>query len=156
LIFPIVFLIIGLVAVSGCISNSGNNTTSVKNYTVNGVSFNYPSDWTVINTTSDMIVMNKNSDFNTQLTIQILLTTGGLNNNNIIPEQGNFTKVSNTTRTIDNVKANEVVYKSDQLMYTSIYFTKNGKTFIIMFQAPLNNFEKEKNSLDIIVNNMTV
>jgi PsbP-like protein len=155
LIFSIIFLILGLVAISGCTSNNGNNTTSVKNYTVNGVSFNYPSDWTVINTTSDMIVLNKNSDFNTQLTIQILLTTGGLNNNNIIPP-GNFTKVSNTTRTIDNVTANEVVYKSDQLMYTSIYFTKSGKTYIIMFQAPINNFEKEKNSLDIIVNNMTV
>ena len=66
-------MIVGLVEISVCTSNRGNNTTSVNNYTVNGVSFNYPSDWTVINTTSDMIILNKNSDFNTQLTIQILL-----------------------------------------------------------------------------------
>ena len=135
---------------------SGNSTASVKNFTVNGVSFNYPSDWTVSNTTSDMILITKNSDANTHASIQIMLTTGGLNNDNIIPEQGNFTKVSNTTRTINNVTAKEVVYKSDQLMFTSIYFTKNGKTFIINFQAPINNFDKEKTSLDTIVNNLTV
>lgn len=33
IIIPIIFLIIGLVAISGCISTNGNNTTSIKNYT---------------------------------------------------------------------------------------------------------------------------
>lgn len=154
-IVPIVLMIVALVAVSGCTSNTGNNTTSVKNDTVNGISFNYPSGWTISNTTSDMILITKDSDTNTHVTIQTLLSTGGLSNNNMIPT-GNFTKVSNTTVTVNNITANEVIYKDGQLQYATIYFSKNGKSYIINFQTPINNFDQEKKNLDIVVNNLTV
>ena len=75
-IFPIIFLILALVAVSGCISNNGNNTISVKNYTRNGICVSYPFDWTLKSNNEGILVFLKNSGTNTQLTIQTILQTG--------------------------------------------------------------------------------
>jgi hypothetical protein len=106
------------VAISGCISNNSNNTT-IKNYSGNGISVNYPSDWTVHNDTGGILLFLKNSDTNTQLTIQTILETGI---NPGIPPVDNLSIVSNTTRTIDNTTAKEITYKSDLLMYGTITF----------------------------------
>ncbi len=154
LIVPIV-LLIGLVAISGCTSNTGNSTPSMKNYTGNGYSFNYPSNWTVNNDT-DVLLIYSNADSNTQTTLQVMLQSGGLNNENIIPTTGNFTKVSNSTATVGNVTANEVIYKSDLLRFSTVYFTKNGKTYIFNFQAPDNEFDKEKINFDTILNSFVI
>jgi hypothetical protein len=157
IIIPIIFLIIGLVAVSGCISTNGNNTTSIKNYTGNGLSVNYPSDWTIHNDTEGMLLFFKNSGTNTQLTIQtILQSSPDLSDESLIPPIGNITVVTNTSRTIDNTTAKELTYKSDLLMYGTTYFEKNGKTFIINYQAPINDFKNETANFDIIINSIKV
>jgi hypothetical protein len=154
-IIPVILLILALVAVSGCVNypGNGNNTTSIKNYTGSEISLNYPSDWIVNNDTKYMILLTKNSGINTYMSIQIMLMSGGFTSNDAIPP-GNFTKVSETTRTIDNVTAHEVTYKSDLLMGATTYFEKNGKTIIITYQAPLNEFEQEKTSFDTIINSI--
>lgn len=152
-IIPIMFLILALVAISGCISNNGNNTTSVNNYTGNGISLNYPSDWTVHNDTKGILLFLKNSDTNTQLEIQTILQTVP---NPGIPPIGNITVVSNTTSTIDNTTAREVTYKTNLLMYGNIYFHKNGKTFIIDYQAPINEFNNYTAGFNTIINSIKV
>ena len=150
--FPIFVLILALVAISGCVSNNSNNT-AVKNYTGNGISVNYPSDWTVHNDTEGVLLFLKNSDTNTQLTIQTILETGiypGL------PPVDNLIIVSNTTRTIDNTTAREITYKSNSLMYGTTTFEKNGKTFIIDYQAPINGFKNETANFNTIINSIKV
>ena len=154
-VFPIIFLILVLVAVSGCISNNGNNTTSVKNYTGNGISVNYPSDWTLQNDTEGILVFLKNSGTNTQLTIQTILQTG-ISSEGMIPPIDNITVISNTTKKIDNTTAKDVTYKSNLLMYETIYFQKNGKTFIINYQAPTNEFNNETTNFNTIINSIKV
>jgi hypothetical protein len=138
------------VAISGCISNNSNNTT-IKNYSGNGISVNYPSDWTVHNDTGGILLFLKNSDTNTQLTIQTILETGI---NPGIPPVDNLSIVSNTTRTIDNTTAKEITYKSDLLMYGTITFEKNGKTFIIDYQTPINEFNNETSNFNTILNSI--
>ena len=82
-----------------------------------------------------------------------MFMTGGFTSNDTIPP-GNFTKVSNSTRTIDNVTAHDVLYKSDLLMGGTTYFEKKGKTIIITYQSPLNEFEQDKTSFDTIINSI--
>ena len=156
-IIPIVVLILAMVAVSGCVNytGNGNNTTTVKNFTGGGISMNYPSDWILNNDTSGMILLNKMSGVNTQLTVQVMLMSGAMTTNEAIPP-GNFTKVSNSTRTIDNVTAKEVIYKSDLLMGSTIFFEKKGRTIIIYYQAPVNEFDQEKANFDIMINSIKV
>lgn len=151
-IVPIIILILAIITISGCISNNSNNT-SVNNYTGNGISVNYPSDWTVNNDTEGILVFLKNSDTNTQLTLQTILQTGidpGL------PPVDNLTIVSHTTRTIANKTAKEVTYKSNLLMYGTVTFEKNGKTFIIDYQAPINEFQNETGNFNTIINSIKV
>lgn len=158
LIIPIVFLIVGFVAISGC-TNSGNST-SVKNYTGNGFTFNYPSDWTVnVNpsNTSDIISITKNSEPNTSMTIQLMKNTGSdqtainLNKNTLVPS--NWTKVSNSTLTINNITAYETTYTiAGQDKTSVVFFVKNGTSYIFTSQAPLSSFDNETKNFDVIIN----
>ena len=66
----------------------------------------------------------------------------------------NLSIVSNTTRTIDNTTAKEITYKSDLLMYGTITFEKNGKTFIIDYQTPINEFNNETSNFNTILNSI--
>ena len=51
--FLFVIAIVGLVVMaSGCISQTGNNSTATKTYSANGMSFNYPDSWSLINQTT--------------------------------------------------------------------------------------------------------
>lgn len=156
LIIPIVFLIVGFVAVSGC--TTSGNSTSVKNYTGNGYAFNYPSDWTVnVNpgNNSDIISVSKNSAPNTSVSIQLMKNTVSdqaainLNKNTLVPS--NWTKVSNSTLTIDNNTAYETSYtEAGQNKISQIFFVKNGTSYIFTLEAPVNNFDNETKNFDII------
>ena len=42
-----------VVMASGCTSQTGNNTTATKTYSANGISFNYSSNWVIINDTTN-------------------------------------------------------------------------------------------------------
>ena len=95
----------------------------------------------------------KNSDTNTQLTIQSILQTGI---NPGLPPVNNLTIISNTTRMIDNTTAREITYKSDLLMYGTLTFEKKGKTIIIDYQAPINGFKNETANFNTIINSIKV
>lgn len=41
-----------VVMASGCTTQTGNNTTT-KTYSANGMTFNYPGNWTIINETTN-------------------------------------------------------------------------------------------------------
>ena len=49
----VVAIVAIVVMASGCTSQTGNNTTATKNYSANGISFNYPSSWAILNETSN-------------------------------------------------------------------------------------------------------
>lgn len=157
LIIPIVFLIVGFVAISGC-TNSGNST-SVKNYTGSGYTFNYPSDWTVnVNpsNSTDIVSVVKNSAPIASLSIQSIKNTGSdqtainLNKNTLVPS--NWTKVSNSTITIDNNTAYETSYTiAGQDKISQIFMVKNGTTYIFTSQAPLSTFDNETKNFDVII-----
>ena len=172
-IVPIIFLIVAFVAISGCTSNYGN-TSSVKNYTGNGVSFNYPGNWTLDNQTSgnDTIMVTDMSSINgsrvtTSFEVQIIPQNGLTEqsaikqyNNTILPS--GWEKISNNTLIIDNKTAYQRTYivndtnYNQTMRYSDIFFIKNGNIYSITLQAPDNTFNSEKSIFDIIINSFKV
>ena len=151
-IIPIIFLVTMVVAVSGC--TFVNNGAPLKNYTGDYLNLTYPSDLILNNDTDGMIILLNTSNSNTQLTIQVLLQQSDLNDNNMIPPISNYTKISSSTPIIDGVAANEITYKTNLLMCSSTYFNKNGKTIIINYQAPINDFNKVNTTYVAIINSI--
>lgn len=172
-IIPIVFLIVALVAVSGCTSNNGNST-SVKNYTGNGVSFNYPGNWTLENQTSgnDTIMVTDLSSMNasrvtTSFQVQIIPLNGLTEqsalaqfNNTIHPSE--WKKISNNTLTINDKTAYQRTYIANDtnynqtMRYSEILFVKNGNIYILTLQAPDNTFDSVKSKFDTIINSLKI
>ena len=171
-IIPIIFLIVALVAVSGCTnSGTGNNT---KNYSSNGVSFNYPSNWTLENqtTVNDTIMVNDMGSMNasrvtTSFEVQIIPQNGlteqaaiKQSNNTIVPT--GWEKISNNTLTIDNKTAYQRTYivndtnYNQTMRYSQIFFVKNGNIYSITLQAPDNTFDNVKSNFETIINSFKV
>jgi hypothetical protein len=78
-----------IIGLSGCISfnKSVNNTSSIKNYTIYGVSFNYPGSWHVsIPPHSERtVVIGSNDPIFSKAELQIQLKS-----NNGLSEQNNY------------------------------------------------------------------
>ncbi|MEN6292079.1 MAG: hypothetical protein ABFD07_08740, partial [Methanobacterium sp.] len=45
---------------------------------------------------------------------------------------------------------------SQNMRFEQIYFVKNGKTYLILLQATDNDFDKERQNFDIILNSLKV
>jgi len=159
-IIPIIFLIVAFVTISGCTSNNGN-TSSVKNYTGNGVSFNYPGNWTLDNQTSgnDTIMVTDMGSINGS---RVTTEQSAIKqyNNTILPS--GWEKISNNTLIIDNKTAYQRTYivndtnYNQTMRYSDIFFIKNGNIYSITLQAPDNTFDSEKSIFDIIIHSFKV
>ena len=172
-------LICLIVLISGCISMedltsgylSGDNlSNSTKNITAYGVSFEYPSGWfaNADNTTGDnVIIATKELGFNNvQFQVQIWNNNGmpedrAVNELRNIQTQG-WEKISSNELIIDNKTAYEDVYLvndthfSKLIRMSHILLVKNDKTYMMLLQAPDDEFDSEKANFDIILNSFRV
>jgi hypothetical protein len=151
-------------------SENGNtnhiSTTAYSNY---GVSFNYPSTWSVYADSSGDNVIFASKDDSTNFQVQIMPSNGISEQeaisqiNNTINLFGWWNKISSTTLTVNNKTA----YMDTFIVYSlippiidgkfeQIYFVKNNKTYLILLQAQEGDFDKEKPNFDIILNSFKV
>jgi hypothetical protein len=165
-----IIILVFIVLTSGCTSindfvKSGNGSFSAYN-----VSFNYPNGWLAFadnQTGGKSISVSKDSSFNgVQFNLQIM-NNNGLSEKGVIKDIKNsktpgWRKISSGTLTIDgkNAYKDVFIYKngdSNQSMrFEQIYFVKNGKTYLILLQATDNDFDKERQNFDIILNSLKV
>ena len=152
-----------------------NTTTST--YSAYGVSFNYPSNWDIQTANNDgreiTVLDNNNFSYenvgNTndipQFQIQISPTGESDQDSNYLsqPIPVGWQKISNKTLDIDNNIAYETIYTiNDTADYTeimtdqNIVFTKNGKIYLLDFQAPINDFENNKPDFNVILNSLKI
>ena len=151
------------------ISNSNNikayNSTT-NTYSGEGISFNFPSDWTVTTTDSldgnnVIMVVSDNATFQ----VSISPDPQGMSDQEAITGiqsstfPSGFQKISNNTIVIDGNMAYETTFavnNSDILPGITtdqeIALVKNGTTYSLDFQAPTNDFNNEKPNFDIILN----
>ena len=162
------FLVIAVLS-SGCVYNNPKNTSyniSTKNYSGNTVYFDYPANWKLVNYTdgySKVVIVNKNNSNNSPQFQLIITPNGEMTDQDIInsiqscPNPSNQKKISNNTLTIDGNKAYEnifIINKTTKMR--EIFFIKNSNLYDLTFQTTNNDFDKEKQNFDIILNSFKV
>jgi len=148
--------------------------TPTKTYSAYGVSFKYPSSWSAESENesgSNMIFAFKEISFNNvQFQIQILpnngmseeeairqIQDGNLIHSTIYPS---WEKKSSYTMTIDNKTAYEDIFLVNDSHFSKIMriaqitLVKNDNTYLILLQAPDEEFDKEKPYFAIILNSL--
>ncbi|MEN6554552.1 MAG: PsbP-related protein [Methanobacterium sp.] len=167
----IIGILVFVVLTSGCTSiNDFVKSSGSGNFSAYNVSFNYPNGWLAFadnQTGGKSISVSKDSSFNgVQFNLQIM-NNNGLSEKGVINQMESsktpgWRKISNTTLTIDGKKAYKDVFiykngdSSQNMRFEQIYFVKNGKTYLILLQATDNDFDKERQNFDIILNSLKV
>jgi hypothetical protein len=165
IIVTILFL---MVMASGCVSNNQNQT---KNYTQNGVYFNYNGTWEIANTTApsavvavgDPATVNNQTHYpNTFVVIQKPPLAGGIDvqtayNQNyatFFNNTGNQ-RVSEGNVTINGVGALENVYITSsggvQKEMRAVWIPSNGNIYVILCGALPADFNNQQKNFDLII-----
>jgi hypothetical protein len=166
----LVFAVLSVMIVSGCVSQQDKNET--KSYNQNNISFNYPGTWALANATApdaivavadpSTVIANTNSP-TTQVVIQKsklpknsdLRTAYVDNYAKFFNNTGNF-KVSEANITTSKLKAYENVYTSTaggiEKQYRAVWIQKNGIIYIILCSAKKDAFQSQQGNFDLIIN----
>jgi hypothetical protein len=165
-----VAILVMVVAASGCTSQNGNST-STKSYAANGISFNYSSDWIIINDTTNengtVIVLGdadikkndsvKGNGVNILKIPQSANATAGLK---VLKTQ--FAKLNGTngTANIAGVTANETTFNVKGNNVTAqikiIDFAKNNYIYILQYTTVASDFKTQQQLFDLITNSFQV
>jgi len=142
-------------------------------YSGDGVSFNIPTNWQVykvVDGSNTNINIVKNNSNKTQITIAISPNPKDMSNQDVINniqnptnEDGNWDKISNNTTSINGNTAYENTYTitnssifKEPITEEEIAFIKNGNTYTLIFQAPINEFNNEQTKFNITLNSFQV
>jgi PsbP-like protein len=163
-----------VILVSGCIADSKTMVNVVNNtYSGEGVSFNIPNNWQVskiVDGSTTNIDINKiNPTDGTSITVAISPNPIGVSNQDLInsiqnpTDQAGRKKILNTTSTVDGNIAYENTYivndssRFNQTMKEQqINFIKNGTTYGLVFDAPVQSFDQEISNFNITFNSFRV
>jgi len=167
--FIFVIAIVALVVMaSGCTSQNGNTTTS-KAYSANGISFNYPSDWSVINQTSSQnltgvilgdVTYNQSNGTNGNglIILKIPQTTNTSSEVSNIKKQ--FTNGTNSTIIISGVNANLTALNASANNITAQFkfvdFSKNNSTYLLQYTTVSNGTVTPGTIFDNIIKSFQV
>ena len=172
LIFGFLGILILVVFASGCTSSS--NT-----YNANGISFNYPSNWTELspdkvtfasggNSTVIAAVADpntiQNKNYQTLVLVQSINSTVSLSDavtafKNLIQSSGGQI-VSEKSITVDGISSTELVYtisvtgvaKKERL----VIVPKNNKIYTITGSATSTDFNGQQSNFDLIINSFKI
>jgi PsbP-like protein len=165
--FLFVIAIVGLVVMaSGCISQTGNNSTATKTYSANGISFNYPSSWSLINQTTHgnntVIALGDSSFMNSTLKGNGVIITKSPKNSNSTVNSSNFkSQISKlngtkTNQTVDGVTANVTTFttkiSNETVLIKSINFEKNNYNYQIQFVTIATDIKSQEQMFNTIIN----
>ena len=169
----LIFSLLIVVMVSGCITPDNNET---RTFSQNNVTFQYPADWAVVQTTSpDAVaavadpssVLSGTNSPTTQVVIQKPNVTKGTKLNKAYDDnyatffnKTDNQKVSEANITTSKLKALENIYISSssgiEKQYRVVWLEKNGTIYVILCSSRKKDFEKLQSSFDIIVNSFQV
>jgi hypothetical protein len=161
--------LLAVVMASGCITLDNNET---KTFTQNNVTFQYPADWVVVQSTSpnavaavadpNSVISGTNSP-TTQVVIQKPNVTSSTNLTeayddnyaNFFNNTGNQ-KVSEANITTDKLTALENIYTSSasgiEKQYRAVWLEKNSTIYVILCSAKKADFDSLQSKFDIIIN----
>ena len=157
-------LIIVVVSLSGCITDG--LFKSGETYSGGGITFQYPDTWQVVNSVAEgsvgAVASKENS--NISVLVQTVPTELGTdiqsacsnNNKNLVrsPDYVNIqepkTTVNNQTVILHRYLVNEADGSQKEHVATWIQM-KNGQIYVILFSTPLESYETQRSSYDLVV-----
>ncbi len=161
----VVAIVAIVVMASGCTSQTGNNSTSTKTYSANGISFNYPSSWSIINETSNengTVIALGDADIQKNNTVKgngVTIIKVPQNTNSSADLANLKTQFAglngtNSTETIAGVTANETTITTKINNATAqikfIYFEKNNFIYLIQYATLSSDFQTQQGLFDSI------
>jgi len=160
----IITILVVIVLISGCASKQSLPNT--KNYSANGLSFNYPGNWSEMDTTFYQSVLGDKG--------QLLVVVGDGSNSAFgvakLKDEKNQTLkdlvityklslksngteyVSEKPVTIGAVKGYEITVKASGNYFSSILFIKNNSSYLVVFESQNN----DQQTFDQIVKSLNV
>jgi hypothetical protein len=167
------YLISNHVSTSEITGGSDNNTTKMLSSSKGGVMVQYPSDWVLSESTSNssVIALAKADSVNASKVGQVTI------NVEKEPIEGSFDSFVNQTYTsmqhdssfnltssgqvlIGDNNATEYVYTSDVdgvvKQHKALWFDKGDQAYVVLYSAPIDQFDKNLNSFDYILENMQI
>lgn len=173
--FYIVALLALVILVSGCTQNNNQTNLSSGNYSVNGLTFNYPIDWGLASQTlgtnsvinlNDPQFQQSNGTKGDLLTIVKQPSRANLTYDSV---RNSFTNESNITYNTTNGTVNIAGLSGNLTTFTGtdpngnqtqiklIYFSKNNFTYILSFVVGGGvNIQDQQKYFDIIINSFQV
>jgi len=160
----VVAIVAIVVMASGCTSQTGNNSTATKTYSANGISFNYPSSWAIINETSNengtLIALGDANFKDNNSTNGNGVFIYNLKTNNTSSDFANITKsIANLNGTMNTVSIAGVTANTTSFNDTAnnvtaqvklIYFTKNNNIYILQYLTIASDFQTQQGLFDTI------
>jgi hypothetical protein len=164
--FLFVIAIVAIVVLaSGCTSQTGNNTTATKTYSANGMTFNYPSNWDIINDTTNEngtvialgdvdIQQNNTVKGNGATIIKVPQNSNSTADLNDLKTQFASLNGTNSTVSIDGVTANETTISTKinnvtaQLQF--IDYEKNNYIYLIQYATIASDIKTQEQLFNII------
>ncbi len=157
-------LIIVVVSLSGCITDG--LFKSGETYSGGGITFQYPDTWQVVNSVAEgsvgAVASKENS--NISVLVQTVPTELGTdiqsacsNNNKNLVRSPNYVNIQETKTTVNNQTVilhrylvNEADGSQKEHVATWIQM-KNGQIYVILFSTPLESYETQRSSYDLVV-----
>ena len=157
-------LIILVVSLSGCITDG--LIKSGKTFEANGITFQYPESWQVVNSVAEGSVAAVASKENSQISTVIQQVPSELgtdiqsacsNNNKNLVQSPNYinlqevkTSVNGQPVILHRYIVNEADGSQKEHVATWIQMS-DGKLYVVLFNTPLESYEQERSSYDLIV-----
>lgn len=157
-------LIIAVVSLSGCITDDFVKTGET--FESNGITFQYPESWHVVKSVAEgsvgAVASKENSEIST--VIQQVPTELGTdiqsacsnNNKNLVksPNYINLQEVKSSVNGQPVILHRYIVNEADgsQKEHVATWIQmSDGKLYVILFNTPLDSYEKQRSSYDLIV-----
>lgn len=157
-------LIILVVSLSGCITDG--LIKSGETFEANGITFQYPESWQVVNSVAEGSVAAVASKENSQISTVIQQVPSELgtdiqsacsNNNKNLVQSPNYinlqevkTSVNGQPVILHRYIVNEADGSQKEHVATWIQMS-DGKLYVVLFNTPLESYEQERSSYDLIV-----
>ncbi len=171
----IIVLIISLLLISVSAVASADNNTDVSLLTLSkgGITIQYPSDWGNSRALSNYSIMaiSKVDSIDAfgigQVNVNVEkkplegdFSTFVNESYDKMQKDSSFQLVSSGSVALDNVQAEEYIYTSTQndvqKEHKAVWFEKDGQAYVIMYSAPLDQFEKNLYVFDYILSNIQI
>lgn len=157
-------LIILVVSLSGCITDG--LIKSGETFEANGITFQYPESWQVVNSVAEGSVAAVASKENSQISTVIqqvpselgtdIQTACSNNNKNLVrsPNYINLQEVKTSVNGQPVILHRYIVNEADgsQKEHVATWIQmSDGKLYVVLFNTPLESYEQERSSYDLIV-----